>query len=61
MANIVYHLRQAAMLARYAKLTRNPERASALLRLAEEHHALANQKKQLAQRRQQVQLDARNQ
>jgi len=61
MASIVYHLRQASMLTRYAKLTRNPERATALLRLAEEHKTLANQKKQLVQQRQQVLLDARNQ
>jgi hypothetical protein len=60
MANVVYHLRQAAMLARYAKLTRNPERASALLRLAEQHKELADQKKRLAHRHQEVQLDSQD-
>jgi hypothetical protein len=60
MANVVYHLRQASMLTRYAQLIRNPEMATALLRLAEQHKALADQKKRLAHRHQQVQLDARD-
>jgi hypothetical protein len=60
MANVVYHLRQASMLTRYARLIRNPEMATALLRLAEQHKELADQKKRLAHRHQQVQLDARD-
>ena len=37
MADTVYHLRQASTLTRYARLTRNRERAAELLRLAEQH------------------------
>ena len=60
MANVVYHLRQASMLTRYARLIRNPEMATALLRLAEQHKELADQKKRLAHGRQQVQLDSQD-
>jgi hypothetical protein len=60
MANVVYHLRQASMLTRYARLIRNPEMVTALLRLAEQHKELADQKKRLAHRYQQVQLDSRD-
>jgi hypothetical protein len=46
MADIAYHLRQASMLTRYARLTRNPERAADLLRRAEQHKKLADEEKQ---------------
>jgi hypothetical protein len=42
-ANPAYHLRQASTLTTYARLTRNPERAAELLRLAEQHKAMADQ------------------
>jgi hypothetical protein len=47
MTDIVYHLRQASTLTRYARLTRNQERASELLRLAEHHRELAGQAAQV--------------
>jgi hypothetical protein len=44
-ADIVYHLRQASTLTRYARLTRNRERAAELLQLAEQHKKLALERK----------------
>lgn len=43
MAELIYHLRQASTLTRYARLTRNPERSAELLRMAEQHKKLAEQ------------------
>jgi hypothetical protein len=43
MSNVAYHLRQVMMLTRFARLTRNQERAAHLLRLAEEHKKLAGE------------------
>jgi hypothetical protein len=45
MADIVYHLRQASTLTRYARLTRNRERAAELLQLTEQHRSWPNKKR----------------
>jgi hypothetical protein len=47
MTDIDYNLRQASTLTRYARLTRNPERAAHLLRVAEQHKKLADEAKLL--------------
>jgi hypothetical protein len=48
--DIIYHLRQASTLTRYARLTRNQERAAELLQLAEQHKKLALERKANADR-----------
>jgi hypothetical protein len=58
MADIVYHLRQASTLTRYARLTRNPERAAELLRLAEQHKRLAAEEPGLSDENHEVALAA---
>jgi hypothetical protein len=61
MADIVYHLRQASTLTRYARLTRNRERAAELLQLAEQHKKLAEQETRLLQQNQEIAVTAREQ
>ena len=61
MADIVYHLRQASTLTRYARLTRNRERAAELLQLAEQHKKLAEQETRLLQQNQEFAVTAREQ
>jgi hypothetical protein len=61
MADIVYHLRQASTLTRYARLTRNRERAAELLQLAEQHKKLAEQETRLLQQSQEIAVIAREQ
>jgi hypothetical protein len=61
MADIVYLLRQASTLTRYARLTRNRERAAELLQLAEQHKKLAEQETRLLQQNQEIAVTAREQ
>jgi hypothetical protein len=58
MTKLVYHLRQASKLTRYARLTRNGERATALLQLAEQHKKLAEQEKGRLQQNQEIDVTA---
>jgi hypothetical protein len=61
MADIVYLLRQASTLTRYARLTRNRERSAELLQLAEQHKKLAEQETRLLQQNQEIAVTAREQ
>jgi len=47
MTDIAYHLRQASTLTRYARLTRNRERAAELLQLAEQHKNVVEQERRV--------------